>query len=118
MIKIIFQNNFPFVISKHGKEKSKAPQNLFGQSYNKRSDILNEKYTSTTPSWDLATENFESEIFSESDSYEGFLIDILNRLATDLNFKYVIRSNSKLYGSLDSRSGNWSGIIGQLVSRV
>ena len=118
MLQIIFQNNFPFVISKHGKKKSKAPQNLFGQSYNKRSDILNEKFTSTTPSWDLATENIESEIFSESDLYEGFLIDILNRLATDLNFRYVIRANSKSYGSLDSRSGNWSGIIGQLVSRV
>ena len=118
-LSLFSQDNFPFVISKHGNEWYEAPQNLFGQSYDKRSDLLKEHYTSTSPSWDSTTEYLTTKFDSEDSSlFEGFLIDILNRLATDLNFNYVIRSNSKLYGSLDSRTGNWSGIIGQLVSRV
>ena len=79
---------------------------------------MKDKYTNTSPSWDYSTENLEIEIDSDSDMFEGLLVDILNRLAIDLNFRYVMRTSSKLYGSLDVRSGNWSGIIGQLVNRV
>ena len=80
--------------------------------------MTKDKFTNTSPSWDFATANLHGEANADADMYEGLLVDILNRLATDLNFKYVIRTNSKSHGSLDITSGNWSGIIGQLVSRV
>ena len=54
----------------------------------------------------------------EAESFEGFLIDILDRLSEDLDFEYAIKPNSRGYGMLDRTSGNWSGLIGQLVERV
>ena len=54
----------------------------------------------------------------ETESFEGFLIDILDHLAHDLNFEYKIKPNTRGYGMLDTKSGNWSGLVGQLVERV
>ena len=54
----------------------------------------------------------------ETESFEGFLIDIIDHLAHDLNFEYKIKPNTGEYGMLDRKSGNWSGLVGQLVERV
>ena len=53
-----------------------------------------------------------------TESFEGFLIDILDRLSHDLDFEYKIRPNTWGYGMLDRKSGNWSGLVGELVERV
>ena len=50
--------------------------------------------------------------------YEGLFIDLLDRLSMDLKFEYVLKSSARGYGSLDSKNGNWSGIIRELVHRV
>ena len=50
--------------------------------------------------------------------YQGLFIDLLDRLSIDLKFKYVLKSSTRGYGSLDSKNGNWSGIIRKLVHRV
>ena len=71
----------------------------------------------SSSSWETRNDLTNESLLAE-DLYEGLLIDILNRLAKDLNFNYVLRANSWSYGSLDETSGNWSGIIGQLVERV
>ena len=50
--------------------------------------------------------------------YEGLFIDLLDRLSMDLKFDYVLKSSAGGYGSLDSKNGNWSGMIRELVHRV
>ena len=110
-----FQDNFPYVIRKE-KDGAYEMQNSFGKRYIKNIDTY------------AGVKNMNSSFSSEfsvrrepsfkEDMYEGLLIDILNKLAKDLNINYVLRANAGDYGSLDNISGNWSGIIGQLVERV
>ena len=49
--------------------------------------------------------------------YVGFLMDLLQELAKDVSFEFVIEENEK-YGSLDAQTGNWTGMIGKLVNQV
>ena len=81
---------------------------------------------------DIGTEdtkkNISSVLYEESEHtrknirtekmYEGLFIDLLDRLSMDLKFDYVLKSSARGYGSLDSKNGNWSGIIRELVHRV
>ena len=112
-----FQNNFPYVIRKT-KDKVYKNQNSFGKRNIKNSDIqAGAKHMNMSPSSDFTTHRRKESVIEE-DIYEGLFIDILNNLAKDLKFNYVLRTDSRHYGSLDNISGNWSGIIGQLVERV
>ena len=110
----MFQNNFPYVIGKE-TNNGNTVQNSYGKRYIK-SNTAEDKNMITSPSWET-NDYLEKEKLQE-ELYEGLLIDILNRLAKDLNFNYVLRTNLWSHGSLDKTSGNWSGIIGQLVERV
>jgi len=48
--------------------------------------------------------------------YEGYLIDILNNATSDCNVKYEIHEvKDHKYGQQDSQTGEWSGMIGELV---
>ena len=49
--------------------------------------------------------------------YEGFLVDLLDELAKDVGFEYVLEESSR-YGRLDQESGNWTGLIGKLLNKV
>lgn len=49
--------------------------------------------------------------------FEGFLVDLVERLSKDLDFDYVLRPTDEK-GSLDKRSGNWTGGLGKLVNGV
>ena len=104
---------------RQGPNESAKIQNLHGKRYIKNNEVQNEdEYRNTPPSsWELSNAEKEDSLADEN-LYEGLLIDLLNHLAKDLNFKYVMRVNTGNHGSLDARSGNWSGIIGQLVQRV
>jgi hypothetical protein len=93
-------------------------QNSLEKRYIKNSDIqAGAKHMNMSPSSEF-TIHQRKEMDIEEDIYEGLLIDILNNLSNDLKFNYVLRTESRHYGSLDNISGNWSGIIGQLVDRV
>ena len=51
--------------------------------------------------------------------YTGFCIDLLNRLQQDMKFQYTIEVVPKnIYGSWDSFSQKWNGMIRYLVERV
>ena len=51
-------------------------------------------------------------------SYEGYCIDLLNKLAEKLHFTYTIYpSPDGLYGA-KTTNGTWNGIIGELVNKV
>ena len=100
------------------KDKVYKNQNSFGKRNIKNSDIqAGAKHMNMSPSSDFTTHRRKESVIEE-DIYEGLFIDILNNLAKDLKFNYVLRTDSRHYGSLDNISGNWSGIIGQLVERV
>ena len=56
---------------------------------------------------------------SDPDPYEGLCIDLLKRLAKDLQFKYTLElvSDNK-YGSYDETTKKWSGMVGDLIEEV
>ncbi|XP_067667822.1 glutamate receptor 4-like [Haliotis asinina] len=53
----------------------------------------------------------------DGEGYKGFLVDVLDKVAESVGFKYNIRlSKDGKYGSLYS-NGQWSGMIGEVVRR-
>lgn len=65
-------------------------------------------------------------LFSQEEPYamsrgpelEGYCIDLLSMLSKKLNFKYklhLVKDNR--YGLMDA-SGNWSGMIGEIIRGV
>lgn len=58
----------------------------------------------------------DSNMLQSGGEYEGFFKDLLDKLATDLQFDYFIEEEI-LHGS-PSPDGNWTGLIGSLVKRV
>ena len=50
--------------------------------------------------------------------YEGYIVDILNSLASQNNFTYsIVPEPDGVYGVKDDK-GNWNGMMGNLVSKV
>ena len=54
---------------------------------------------------------------STAPKFEGFLVDLVNKLAEDLDLQ-LDYAYSPSKGSLDKKSGNWTGGIGDIVSGV
>lgn len=53
-----------------------------------------------------------------NERYEGFCVDMLKELADILKFKYRIRLvGDGLYG-VPGANGSWTGMVGELISRV
>ncbi len=54
-----------------------------------------------------------------NDKFSGFCKDIIDKLATDLDFKYDIYlvSDGKYGNELSNRS-SWSGMVGELIKKV
>lgn len=53
-----------------------------------------------------------------NDRYEGFCVDMLKELADILKFKYRIRLvGDGVYG-VPGANGTWTGMVGELISRV
>lgn len=53
-----------------------------------------------------------------NERYEGFCVDMLKELADILKFKYRIRLvRDGLYG-VPGANGTWTGMVGELISRV
>lgn len=55
---------------------------------------------------------------SKGSGLEGYCIDLISELSKKLGFDYkvhVVKDNR--YGAMDS-SGNWNGMIGELVRKV
>ena len=50
--------------------------------------------------------------------YEGYIVDILNSLASQNNFTFsIVPEPDGVYGVKDDK-GNWNGMMGKLVSKV
>lgn len=56
---------------------------------------------------------------TEDGGYEGFLVEVLDNLATKLNFQYEMYvPKDGQYGQQNNIDGSWSGMIGELVNDV
>ena len=56
--------------------------------------------------------------FKGNERFEGFTIDLLQRVSKDLQFKYnIIVSPGNLYGQLD-KNGDWNGMVGAIKAKV
>ena len=54
-----------------------------------------------------------------NDRYEGFCIDLLKAIAGMVGFNYVITlAPDKKYGILDPDTGEWNGIVRQIMDKV
>lgn len=61
----------------------------------------------------------DNDSLSGNDQYEGFCKDLLDRLAENLNFKYVLKiPESTVIGELNKETGRYSGLIGELRELV
>ena len=61
----------------------------------------------------------DAATLSGSDRYEGFCVDLLDALATEAAFDYeLLIVEDGMYGSYDQNTGEWSGMIGELVHQV
>ena len=87
------------------KDEERQNQNSFGKRYIKNSDEA--KQMNMSPSSEFTIHQKKESAVADKEIYEGFLIDILNNLAKDLKFNYVLRTDSKHYGSLNVNGGNW-----------
>ncbi|XP_054153119.1 glutamate receptor ionotropic, kainate 2-like [Oppia nitens] len=57
--------------------------------------------------------------YSGNDKYEGYVIDLIDELAKELNFKYIINPVSDgQWGGQDKKTGKWNGMVGEVVSGV
>lgn len=62
--------------------------------------------------------------FTGNDRYEGFTIDLLNRISQDLKFKYeIVLSPANEYGAPSKRAkspseAQWGGIVGEILAKV
>ncbi len=60
----------------------------------------------------------EPYAMSKGSELEGFCIDLLSAVSKKLDFKYDIKLvKDSRYGKLDD-SGNWNGMIGEVVRGV
>ena len=89
-----------------------------GKQYIKNHDIGMEMTKNNISSMPYTKSEMIRNNIKTEKMYEGLFIDLLDRLSMDLKFKYVLKSSARGYGSLDSKNGNWSGIIRELVHRV
>lgn len=56
---------------------------------------------------------------SGSDRFEGFCVDLLDEIAAEAGFDYKLQVVADgQYGSYDENTGQWSGMIGELVHQV
>ena len=54
-----------------------------------------------------------------NERFEGFSIDMLRSIANFVGFNYTITLNPDgLYGVLDPETGEWNGLVRQLVDKV
>ena len=64
----------------------------------------------------IADSSTQNAPLQSGGAYEGFLKDLLDKLATDLEFDYFLEED--LIHGYPTPDGNWTGLIGSLVDRV
>lgn len=54
-----------------------------------------------------------------NDRYEGFAIDIIQKMSEILGFNYTFEVQAdNAYGSLNKTTGRWNGMLGRIIAGV
>lgn len=57
--------------------------------------------------------------FTGNDRFYGFCVDILDRVAQEVGFEYIIDLvPDRKYGAQDPITGEWNGMVAQLMKHV
>lgn len=60
-----------------------------------------------------------SEMLTGNERFEGFVVDVIDEVSKLLGFKYTLRMVADSnYGSLNPDTGEWNGIIRELLEEV
>lgn len=60
-----------------------------------------------------------ADMLTGNDRFEGFVVDVIDEVSKLLGFKYVLRmAADSNYGTLDPVTGEWNGIILELLEEV
>lgn len=60
-----------------------------------------------------------SQTLTGNDRFEGYGIDLIHELSMMLGFNYTFRiQEDSVYGSLDRKTGQWTGMIKELMEYV
>ena len=61
----------------------------------------------------------DSEQKTGNDRYEGYNLDLVQKISEILGFNYTIRVvEDGKYGSYDKTTDTWNGMIGELLAQV
>lgn len=53
-----------------------------------------------------------------NERYEGFGIDIIQKLSEIVGFNYSLQVEESDYGTLNPNTGKWSGMLGKIIAGV
>lgn len=70
---------------------------------------------SLTPPYGMQKES--ATILSGNERYEGFGIDIIQKISDILDFNYTLQVEPN-YGSKDKKTGKWIGMLGKIMDDV
>lgn len=60
-----------------------------------------------------------AEMLLGNDRFDGFVVDVIDEVSKLLGFKYILRTApDSNYGSLNPLTGEWNGIIRELMEEV
>ena len=59
------------------------------------------------------------QILTENDRYEGFVFDIIDEISQMLGFRYIFKLvDDGNFGSRNKETGEWNGMIQELIDGV
>jgi len=53
-----------------------------------------------------------------NEKYEGYVVDLIKKIATEINITYEFRLRSDGNGKRDKKTNKWNGIIGEVQEMV
>lgn len=61
----------------------------------------------------------DSKALTGNDRFEGYAIELIENLAEDLGFNYTfLIQEDRAYGSLDPKTGQWNGMMKEILEGV
>lgn len=81
--------------------------------------VMNRSVPNRSRSSSSGNSNSTSNSWSVIDGYEGYMIDLLKLLFAQLGQTYTVRlAEDGRYGSFNTTTKRWAGMIGEVISGV
>ncbi len=64
--------------------------------------------------------SYMSETSPEQSHYYGYMVDLLDQLGASINFRYILQPapDGEFGYALNDGSGDWTGLVGDLIHKV